>query len=120
RPPASLPLWRHAGQALPYRRHLPLEPAWRTAPQRRRRLLAQAALSQPDVARRPLHGRTFPRRIRIHLTPPRGIRRHHEAICTHGAARPRRENRPALPRLGCIEAGTLGQPEIWRFVSILG
>ena len=108
RPPASLPLRRHAGQALPHRRHLPLEPARRTAAQRRRRLLAQAALSQPDVARRPLHGRALPRRIRLHLPSPRGIRRHHQAVRAHGAARPRSQNRPALPRLGRSRSRSAG------------
>ncbi len=79
------------------------------APQRRGRLLAQAALSQPDVARRSLHGRAFPRGIRADLAPARRIQGHHTAIRAHGAARARSQNRLALSRLGRVEAGALGQ-----------
>ncbi len=78
------------------------------AAQRRRRLLAQAALSQPDVARRPLHGRALPRRVRLHLPSPRRIQRHHAPVRAHGAARPR-SRKPACS----ITAGMQSKQERW-------
>ena len=58
--------------ALSDRGHAALRPVAAPAAQRRRRLLAQAALSEPDVARRPLHGRAVLRRIRGHIASARG------------------------------------------------
>ncbi len=65
RRPARLP--RHPAGQVRQGREVPPRPARRPAPHRQRRLLAQADLPQPDVARRRLHGRALPRRVRRHL-----------------------------------------------------
>ncbi len=71
-PRRPLPLPRHPGRQVRQGREVPPRPARPAAAHPQRRLLAQADLSQPDVARRRLHGRALSGRVRRHLpiSPP--------------------------------------------------
>ena len=86
-------LRRDAEQALSHRRHIPLRATRAAATQPRWRILAQAALPQPDVARWPLHGRAFLRGIRLDLASSGRLQRHHPPVrldggSTHAIRRP--------------------------------
>ena len=74
----SLP--RDAKQALSDRCHISLSATQAAATESRWRILAQAALPQPDVARWPLYGRAISCGIRLDLASSGGIHRHHPSV----------------------------------------
>ena len=81
----------------------------RAAAHGRRRLLAQADLPAPDVGRRRVHGVAVSREVRGRVRRAGRARRGGQAGPARGDAPARREDRPALPRLGRGEDGALGR-----------
>ena len=110
-PRRPLPLPRHIAAQVRARREVSPRSTRPSAAHSLRRLLAQADLSQPDVARRRLHGRTLSRRIRRHLPIPRRLRRHRQTASADGRQHARSGLRPPAPRLGRVQADVLGRQD---------
>ena len=86
----------------------------------RRRLLAQEAVSVPDVARWAVHGSAVPRRVRKGVRGDGDLRRRGEAVRADGEALPGRKDGAALPWVGRepeTEVGGSGDGPVARVVG---
>ena len=99
---AAVPLSADRNGQVPHRRRQHPRPLRLDPHQRRRRLLAQADLPEPDVARQHLHGRAVPRPVRRRVRHLRDVLLGHDlqADAAAVAARARHDDRAAVPRLG--------------------
>ena len=111
----------HPRRALSKSRRAVAQATRHPAAHRRRRVLAQAAIHEPDVARWPLHGRAVLRRVRqvVQRTGCR-FRRHGQTDPADCGAHLRPGDGIVLSRLGRNRRAAVGEPDDRHVIEFLG